>query len=376
MTTPNLTFSLSSICQQRKRQQLYEPPPVRLETISPYLQFPQFTKQQFDMRRKAEILKYSNNASSTKTNNLTRAERWAQLIRGKGQTSTYPQLSKYIQNASGGYDLYIQKITSVNCPNDDMIPTPTSSCDVPGPISYLVLDTNVPLYNSLINEYAYSEIQREDTSPWTTFLENDIQLESGQETDFMVLNIRNYINNTYYTYTIQVPIGIYFSASGENLPLSNRVYLPNNTIQLSSVDVGVYYNDALVTPLQPYQTSIVPSSATGPFVFDISFVPQNASDSFSFVVYSGILTIRNLSLYTQPGYIYDIKLKANVDFVASTAISDTGPTINYNTYFGNNTSYGIYCNFYKAQVYRNCNLHTPLPYSVPPIYPGFSFEGV
>lgn len=193
----------------------------------------------------------------------------------------------------------------------------------------------------------------------------------------MVLNVRNFIRQSYYTYTIQVPIGIYFSASGENLPLSNNVYLPNNTIQLSSVDVGVYYNDSLVTPLQSYQTSIVPSSATGPFVFDISFVPQDASDSFSFVVYSGILTIRNLSLYTQPGYIYDIKLKANVDFVASTAVSDTALTINYNTYFGNRTAYGAYCNLSSTQVFRqrNCNLHTPLPYSVPPIYPGFSLNG-
>jgi hypothetical protein len=323
MATPNLAFSLYSICQQRKRQQLYAPPPVRLETISPYLQYPQFTKQQFDMRRKAEILKYSNNASSTKTNNLTRAERWAQLIRGKGQTSTYPQLTKYIQNANGEYDLYIQKITSVNCPDDGMIPTPTSSSDVPGPISYLVLDTNVPLYNFATNVDAYSEIQPEDTTPWTTFVGNDIQFKSGEETEFMVLNIRNFISQAYYNYTIQVPIGIYFSASGENLPLANRVYLPNKTIQLSSVDVGVYYNDALVTPLQAYQTSIVPSSASEPFVFDISFVPQNASDSFSFVVYSGILTIRNLSLYTQPGYIYDIKLTANLYFVAISAIYDT-----------------------------------------------------
>ena len=248
MATPNLAFSLYSICQQRKRQQLYAPPPVRLETISPYLQYPQFTKQQFDMRRKAEILKYSNNASSTKTNNLTRAERWAQLIRGKGQTSTYPQLTKYIQNANGEYDLYIQKITSVNCPDDGMIPTPTSSSDVPGPISYLVLDTNVPLYNFATNVDAYSEIQPEDTTPWTTFVGNDIQFKSGEETEFMVLNIRNFISQAYYNYTIQVPIGIYFSASGENLPLANRVYLPNNTIQLSSVDVGVYYNDSLGKP--------------------------------------------------------------------------------------------------------------------------------
>ena len=30
-------------------------------------------------RRKAEILKYSSNASSTKTNNLTKAQRWALL---------------------------------------------------------------------------------------------------------------------------------------------------------------------------------------------------------------------------------------------------------------------------------------------------------
>jgi hypothetical protein len=86
-----------NLIDQRRRAQLYNIPPSRYDNLanSPYTKINPatgmfFTKFDVDMRRKAEILKYSNVTSTTKTNNLTRAQRWAQLVRGQS-SSNYSQ---------------------------------------------------------------------------------------------------------------------------------------------------------------------------------------------------------------------------------------------------------------------------------------------
>ena len=71
------------ILEQKKQFALFNVAPPRAETISPY-DNPNLTKAQLDMRRKAEILKYSNNRQNTKTNNLTKKQHWAMLARGNG----------------------------------------------------------------------------------------------------------------------------------------------------------------------------------------------------------------------------------------------------------------------------------------------------
>jgi hypothetical protein len=77
----NLLFD---ICKQRKRQQLFSTPPIRLELQkSPYeiqQNGKKYTKNQLDMRRKAEILKYSSNVMSTQTNSFTKSQKWAHLV--------------------------------------------------------------------------------------------------------------------------------------------------------------------------------------------------------------------------------------------------------------------------------------------------------
>ena len=73
MTT--IKTDLEKICDQRKQQMVFNIPPIRFTPISPYEKYPQFTKTQFDMRRKAEVLSYTASKSNTKTNNFTKAKR-------------------------------------------------------------------------------------------------------------------------------------------------------------------------------------------------------------------------------------------------------------------------------------------------------------
>jgi hypothetical protein len=91
----------------------YNQPPVRYNPVSPY---PQYTKFQLDMRRKAEILSYNAAKTNTKTNNPTKKEIWSALA--KGQVSLYSQ-SQIAQLGT----------SQQNC---NVLPTPSSSCDVPG----------------------------------------------------------------------------------------------------------------------------------------------------------------------------------------------------------------------------------------------------
>jgi len=114
-------------------------PYSRQELINPYLGSI-YKKTDFDMRRKIEILKYNGNASDTKTNNLTKKQIWSLISKGGYNKLTDAQ--KKNAKAIGN------NISVLNdCAVSNTIRTPTSSCNVPGPIIELYNDTNVPLYN-------------------------------------------------------------------------------------------------------------------------------------------------------------------------------------------------------------------------------------
>ena len=67
------------LLDQRRRYNYFNAPPSRIELVSPY---PEFSVAELNMRRKVEILKYRNNKSNTKTNDLTKKQHYAQLARG------------------------------------------------------------------------------------------------------------------------------------------------------------------------------------------------------------------------------------------------------------------------------------------------------
>jgi hypothetical protein len=84
-----IDVSLVSLCDQRQKQMKYNIPPPRYVPINPYLlNNGEFTQSQLDMRRKAEILKYNNNASSSKTNNITKKQQYANIITSRTQSGS------------------------------------------------------------------------------------------------------------------------------------------------------------------------------------------------------------------------------------------------------------------------------------------------
>lgn len=123
--------SYNALITERSIRQNDEYRVGRLELqVSPYIQQDStnmfqrvFTQDELNMRRKIEILKYNKNAVQTKLNKLSYLSGTASSLSVKRQS----------------------------CPNDDLLPSLTSSCNIPGPVQIIQYNEEVPLYNYKTN---------------------------------------------------------------------------------------------------------------------------------------------------------------------------------------------------------------------------------
>lgn len=425
-------ISLTNLCLQRKKQMAFNIPQLRLDKASPY--DGTYTKQQLDMRRKAEILQYSASASSTKTNNLTRKEKWAQIARGTGQRETYEDKRYTIIDSSGTYINLVIKYpkyivlqpstqylnaTGTNivntaayrivgytgyftytiadgalksCAADNLIPTPTSASGIPGPIQYLIYDTNIPLYNYAINNNALGTSNTGNQEKWLVNIPNDTLILNGQNVKFASIMITDKIDQTSYTFSMQIPISFSFDADIDSkyfLETGNNSYNISEIVRvnITSVLLDVYYNqqkvnlkyDPIISISNIYENffSIGAGLAIGN--------ETSYTDGIKLKIFAGFITINNIFLYTEPGYVYDfnVYLSCNIEFVNrfATGVDDfmhfeenklyTEGVLYYNKYFFNSTS-GIFINPQNNDVtYVNTYINNYLPSSYTP----FSITG-
>jgi hypothetical protein len=384
MSTVDL--SLNSICQQKKQRMLYTVPPIRYTPPNPYVQFPQFTQFQFDMRRKAEILQYNASASSTKTNNITKKGKWSQLVNGtigkqippnivldqidlSGVYSQiivkYPdtytsEVLPYIFDSSNNPLLYTTIYTvvkgSVDICNDDLYPQPTSSSDVPGPVMNLIRDTTVPLYNYASKTGTYGIINSGVKNPWYTFTDDNIQFYNSIITKLFTLTIQNTISEYAYNYYFQTPVKLFFNGTTNNQQASSGIilldesselygYRLSNAIRITNVTVTVKYNGEIVTLTKT--PTIEFDTTTINFTNDIE--NGATAKSFNAEIYMGLIKVSNLYLYTQPSYIYDINITVN-----TTLTEDA----NYASFFDNTMS-GVYLNTTNiTTIQTDCSIST------------------
>jgi len=276
-----------SFCQLRNLRQLYNVPLPRFTPANPYASN-KYSKFQLDMRRKAEVLKYSANRSSTQTNNPTKSQNFASLVRGRS-TPSQPQTVLKPSN------IILNKTTlPISCPADDMIPTPSSSCGVPGPVTYLYNDETVPLYNySDFNTRAYSDQVEPNYDPWQFVSLPDAVVPSTVY--YLILN--NVIDTSQYNYRLTVPIGI--SVYGQ---VPSGFAGGDRTIKLRNVTLAVYYGRSLVNTWSADLSGIQLKLQ----------IPANAT-SFSANQFVGNLIFANIMLYTAPTYVYTFNLGATFE---------------------------------------------------------------
>lgn len=358
-------IQLSTVCQQRKIQMLFNITPIRYEPQSPYVQYPEFSQKDFDMRRKVEILKYEGNKTNTKTNKIKKTERWAQIVNGKTQKSSFTSVfNTTIDATTGNYTTNEIKATIPDCSMDDFIPTPTSSCGIPGPISYLVYNQKVPLYNYATQPNAYAFAESNNYDKWNYFITNDIKCQSGVETKIFSLYIKPNIEQYSYTYSFTIPIGIYVNGTNiSNSLLSQPLSFSDISLNINSIELAAYYSNKKVTLQKTIST--VPSNNIS-LNYNISFTPTNIFNSYSAVLYKGMLQVSNLYLFTEPGYIYDIYMKFNMSL-------NTSNNINYNTSILN-TYYGVICNLSSNN--KKTEVNTTINSSLPNDYSAFYFDGL
>jgi hypothetical protein len=464
MSIPVTNFLLTNICKQRNKRGIFNIPLPRIEisvSESPYGKG--FTKEQLDMRRKAEVLKYNNNASSTKTNNLTKSEKWSKIVNGNSnyQTSNFPSINlnvidyldnfrtiivkypdllektpttKYIRDSNGkliqNTDAYqivgtngyyniniILNGQTKNCINNDLIPTPTSYSNVPGPIINLIDDESVPLYNykANVNSYSYDSNNIQENR-WLFNPTQDIFMSNGEPKKIFSLFITDAIDKSSYNFSLDIPISIYISGTDLSRNFtSNPVKISNLDISMISMSFNVKYNETPISFITPPTINLVSSNTSlntlplinqiylfnnnslsnsfSPISFDISFstsninteksninyydiynnITTNLSLAESYVVkhYIGYLNISNIVLLTTPGFIYDFYLKFNMSAI-------NFPNFGRENYYKNNiqTTYGPYIianvsNTYDLSI--NSILHTSN--IIPPKINGMSFSG-
>lgn len=374
-----IDLSLVQMCQQRQKQLLFNFPMNRYNPVSPYIG--NITSFQLDMRRKAEILKYSASKSNTKTNNYTKAEKWSLLISGKNQQNTYNDIivsdvqyvpspitsniytsNIYIGNTvndsskfssipiytditvkypdtytissdvNGNVTYNIVKGNFPEC-NTDLIPTPTSSSDVPGPIINLIRDDTIPLYR-YNNPTTYGITQFETNDKYTYIIEKNINFNNNVENTLfsMIILQNNDIYNNYISFS--VPLSINFqnntTVNSSSIPSNIITEFNNINIELSNLSLNVYYNNSIVNT---NYSVVLPDISN----IDIS-LNNYITNPFSGSIYIGMLQVSNLLIYTQPSYVYEIKISFQLDDNISSIINKYPQLIEYSNSININKS--------------------------------------
>jgi hypothetical protein len=398
----NIDLSLGVICAQIKKRKALSTAlaltlPPRYTPTNPYIQYPQYKQFDFDMRRKAEILRYDKNSTQSNSK-LTKSQQYSKII--NASNGKFNNTILYQNDGSGNYTTIVVKYPDTYStakvfigydpfenpkymdvyniipgqrlkPCPDNFPTPTSSCDVPGPIMNLYNDTNVPLvyYNKNFQSYGITNPNNKD--PWTVSTTNNVFFSDTISSLFMNLIINNAINNYAYTFTIQIPISIYFTATVNTDVPNGPIYLPNNTINIDTINVFTYYNGQQITyQKQPIITLNNDETLSFDISFNKRFVSQTSYDQHGILIntsyynntitgryYLGMLNITNLYLLTSPSYIYDI----NLNFFMSTNMNAL-----FSSYFDTMTV-GIYCNIdstYYPNIIKNINLRNNSTYQL------------
>jgi hypothetical protein len=293
-----ITQIICDIENTLKRSRIPYRSPVRFELTNPYASS-NYTQKQLDMRRKVEILQYKSNNQNTKQNGITKKQVFSKIANNPSVASSIN--SKWINNVC---DL-------------NTIAVPTSSSNVPGPVEYLYLDPNVPLYNYNIRRN-YNLYLQQDNVEWNAIINTNIK---NNNTSVISLYIRDGITSVYTTYAINIPI--FISLSGNNNINSDY------NLDFARYPVNIQITDVVLTV--KYNSTIIQTITKTNFQNNISFTTdtdQFKNNDFSATFFIGNFTT-NVTLYTQPNLIYDFYISVvtelvitNVDFTISDYFSN------------------------------------------------------
>lgn len=309
---------------QKRRAQLNNIPPVRYnnlanniyQTINPATGQP-YTKFDLDMRRKAEVLKYSSNRMPTQTNSLTKAQRYAQAISGIYQQRTYSQ-AFIAENTENGILL--------TCPPGVIVKTPSSASGVPGNM-LLYDDPAIPLYNFINDTNTPYGIINQTLDPymipWNYAYNADVIQTTGQTPIIFTLYIFNVASPT-YKFSFTTPFSINFTGKYLSSIISSTN--ANFTIQINKISLGVLYSYSAMT------LNTTPTY-TRQYNTQIRVDVSNNASTFNGSCFFDNVQFSNIILPVRLGYIYDFQLSVSYNIIPNAEFSGKYETPTITTVF-------------------------------------------
>ena len=270
--------------QNRRNGLIFNIPPPRYTPQNPYAAG--WTKEQLDMRRKAEVLKYNK----TSNGRISKAQSWTQVVNGSYQRRSY----------SGSL---LNNVVDQDC---EKIVTYTTGAGIPGPPIPLYLDPAVPLYNYNSQSAGLGINNQTETEMWRTKYDNNILSNAPV---IYTLNIRPPIDNPVYNFTVKTSVGIYLDGSANAstytvtvniLPTSIKAIYGGRTVSL------------IKTPLITFEPGFVTSNITGSLT----------GGPYAGAFYLGNIVISNLWLPTAAGNTYDIVVQPTISVSINGVASD------------------------------------------------------
>ena len=290
--------------QNRRNGLIFNIPPPRYTPTNPYNDG--LTKDQLDMRRKAEILKYNKSANGR----ITKAKSWTQVVSGSFQRRTYS--GAYLANIGADADC-------------ERVVTYTTGAGIPGPAIPLYLDPAVPLYNYNTQSSGLGINNKEEAEMWRTKYNTNLLTNSPL---IYTLNIRPPIDTTMYNFTVRTSVGIYLDGSANANPFS-----ANLTIESTSIKVLYGYESVIFTNQQP----IVKMESGASVNIDAS--GGLTGGPYAGAIYLGNIVISNLWLPTATGNTYDITIEPTITVtINGVATNDLSNTIR-GTFYSNLVPY-------------------------------------
>lgn len=308
--------TLSDMCLQREKKQQLHIPISRYEVESPYTTTA-YTQFDLDMRRKTEILKYANNTSSNKTNDLTQKQKWSFFVNHKSKLKVPKTFdSFYNRDLNETYQTFYKIKTLDNgCPNT-IIKTNSTAANVPGNID-LYLDESVPLYNykketinyGILNEaYPYNILSNYES--------NKFVLNNSTSNVLQLYTLKPQSDNTIVD--INFPIALYINGvmKSTSLRREGNIFIQNNSINLSSFACNLSFNNSVTASLNGnFQSSNVN--------FDVSFnYNKETNKDFTGIIYLQNVSINNINLNSTSDYVYDIGITPVISSQNLTSLGD------------------------------------------------------
>jgi len=291
---------------------LYNVPPARINVVSPYVTT-NYTKFDLDMRRKAEVLKYQR--GSTKGDTLTKKQQWSQISKGNYQVLSPSYINRITKRETDAVKI-------VDC-SAGLILTPLSASNVPPDpnVPFLYDDNRVPLYNYLnpisTRAYGFQNVPLNTNMIFQTIVYNNTICETNISNKIASILFLDNANQNAYTLSIQnIPLAINIQGdlSGNNTIINDTIL--NDTV-INSIQLNVYYNNNVVPDRSLYQYNYSPNTLLQNYNLTISSNIQQNGNTFKGIQYIGTVSIYNILLYANPGFIYDFELNVNMSYISS-----------------------------------------------------------